>query len=119
MPPTNAVTQLRTDDAKGINLALVESAAGTEVPLSKGPFAVDVQDPANTITYMPGSDDQATPSNFKPNGSGNTGAVTVTVTDKSNGLAGTASFSVVAPAPPPPPPQATPDALSVFFVPAG
>jgi hypothetical protein len=114
MPPSNAVTQLLSNDTKGINLALVESAAGVEVALSKGPFAVDVQDPAGAISYTPGSDDQSTPSNFKANGSGNTGTVTVTVTDTSNGLKGTASFDVVAPAPPPP----AADKLDVFFTPA-
>lgn len=117
MSPTNAVTQLLSNDTKGIDLVLVESAAGVEVALSKGPFAIAVDDPAGTITYTPGSDDQATPSNFKANGSGATGTVKVTVTDQSNNLVGTGSFDVVAPTPPPPPPP-TADKLDVFFVPA-
>jgi hypothetical protein len=112
MSPANAVNQLLSNDAVGINLALAESAAGVAVPLSKGPFAVAVQDPANTVTVTPGSADQTTPTNFKANGSGATGVVTVTVTDQSNGLVGVASFNVLAPPPPPP------DKLDVGFVPA-
>lgn len=106
--------QIVSNDTKGLLLVLAESSKGVAVPLSKGPFAVDVQDPNNTITMTPGSDDQSTPSKFVPNGSAATGTVTVKVTDTSNGLVGSGSFDVVA-APPPPP---TPDTLTVDFAPA-
>jgi hypothetical protein len=103
-----------SNDTKGLNLTIQETiaATGAVVP-SAGPFAVDVQDPGSTVTVTPGSPDQATPTNFKPNGSGAVGTVTVKVTDTSNGLVGSASFDVVAPTPPPP---AKADTLTVGFV---
>jgi hypothetical protein len=76
---------------------------------------VDVTDPSGVITVTPGSADQSTPTNFKPNGTAAVGTVTAKVTDTSNGLVGSGSFDVVAPAPPPPP---GPDTLVVGFVPA-
>lgn len=103
----------------GFALTLAESAAGAPLPLSKGPFTVAVADPNNTVTHTPGSADQTTPDTFFPNGTGNTGIVTVTVTDTSvtpNALVGVGSFQVVAPAPPPPPPT-QPDTLTVGFTP--
>lgn len=111
------VAQLLSNDTVGINLLLAESAKGAGVPLSAGPFQIAVLDPANTVTVTPGSADQTTPTNFKANGTGNTGEVAVTVTDTSQTppLAGTGSFAVVAPAPPPPP---APDTLTVQFTPA-
>jgi hypothetical protein len=113
----SAVSQIFSNDTVGVNLLLAESAAGVQLALTKGPFSVAVDDPGNTVTVTPGSDDQTTPTKFKPNGSGATGTVTVTVTDMSQTppLVGKASFDVVAP--PPPPPQ-TPDTLAVSFVPA-
>jgi hypothetical protein len=107
--------QIVSNDAKGLNPVLAESAKGVQVPLSKGPFTVDVQDPGNTITVTPGSPDQTTPTNFKPNGTGNVGTVTVVVTDTSQTtplVSAPASFDVVAPAP------AAPDTLTASFAPA-
>ncbi len=110
--------QIFSNDTKGLNLVLAETAKGVAIALSKGPFTIDVQDPANTCTFTPGSADQTTPANWKPNGSGAVGTVTVTVTDTSVTpplAAAPISFDVVAPAPPPPP---VPDALIASFVPA-
>lgn len=106
--------KILSDDPKGLNLAIKETlaATGQEFP-SSGPFAVDTTDPSNTITVTPGSPDNATPTNFKPNGSGAAGTVTVRVTDQSNGLVGNASFDVVAAVPVP-----KADTLTVDFVPA-
>lgn len=107
--------QIQSNDTKGLNLTIEEilQATGQVFP-SSGPFAVDTTDPGNTITVTAGSPDNTTPTNFKPNGSGAVGTVTVKVTDKSNGLVGSGSFDVVAPAPPPP----KADTLVVGFVPA-
>jgi hypothetical protein len=103
--------QIFSNDTKGLNLTIQEvlQATGQIFP-SAGPFQVDVTDPGNAITVTPGSADQATPTNFKPNGSGAVGAVTVKVTDQSNGLVGSNTFDVVAPA------AAKPDTLVVGFV---
>jgi hypothetical protein len=109
--------QLLSNDTKGLNLVLAETAKGVAVPLSKGPFTLDVQDPANTITVTPGSADQTTPTNFKPNGSGAVGTVTVVVTDTSQTpplVSAPASFDVVAPVVTPP----VPDTLTASFAPA-
>jgi len=106
--------QLLSNDPKGLVLVLAETLAGAALPLSAGPFKVDVQDPQNTVTVTAGSDDQTTPTKFVPNGSGAVGTVTVTVTDLKFNLVGTASFDVVAPAPPP----QVPDTLNVSFAPA-
>lgn len=109
--------QIFSNDTKGLNLVLAETAAGVAVPLSKGPFTIDVQDPANTVTVTPGSADQTTPANFKPNGSGAVGTVTVVVTDTSVTpplVSAPASFDVVAPVVVPP----VPDALVASFAPA-
>jgi hypothetical protein len=89
--------QIFSNDPNGLNLALAETSAGVPVPLSAGPFTVTIADPNNTITDTEGSPDQTTPDNYKPNGTGNVGTVTVTVTDTSNNLVGTGSFDVVAP----------------------
>lgn len=99
--------------AKGLVLTLAEilAATGQVFPLTAGPFAVDVQDPANTIAIIPGSPDQKTPTIFRPNGTGAVGTVIVTVTDQSNNLKGSGSFDVVSPVPPPP----APDTLQVGF----
>jgi len=106
---------LLSNDTKGLNLTIQEvlQASGQVFP-SSGPFAVDTTDPGGTITVTPGSPDNSTPTNFKPNGTGAVGTVTVKVTDKSNGLVGSGSFDVVAP--PAPTPKA--DTLVVGFVPA-
>lgn len=112
------MTQILANDTKGLNLTVEEIAAanpGVVLPAS-GPFQVDVTDPGNTVTVTPGSANQITPTNFKPNGTGAIGTVTVKVTDTSNNLVGTGSFAVVAAPPPPPPPKA--DTLLVGFVPA-
>lgn len=103
-----------SDDPKGLNLAIKETLAATgEVFASSGPFAVDTTDPSGSITVTPGSPDNVTPTNFKPNGSGAAGTVTVKVTDQSNGLVGSSSFDVVAAAP-----VQKADTLTVDFVPA-
>ena len=110
--------QIFSNDPKGLNLALVESAKGVQLPLSKGPFNVDVVDPASTITVTRVGTDEVVPTNFKPNGSGATGTVTITVTDTSVTpplVAAPISFDVVAPAPPPP---VVPDSLVASLVPA-
>lgn len=104
--------QINSNDTKGLNLVLAESAKAQPVPLSKGPFTVDVQDPNNTVTVTPGSADQTTPTNFKPNGSGATGTVTVTVTDTAQTpplVSAPASFDVVVPV-------TAPDTLTASFV---
>ena len=104
--------QINSNDTKGLNLVLAESAKGQPVPLSKGPFTVAVQDPNNTVTVTPGSADQTTPTNFKPNGSGATGTVTATVTDTAQTpplVSAPASFDVVAPV-------TVPDTLTASFV---
>ena len=108
-------TSIFTTSLTGLLLALAESSKGNPVPLSAGPFTVAVSDPSNTVNVTPGSADQTTPTQFVPNGTGNTGTVTVTVTDTSQTppLVGTGSFQVVAPTAPP-----VPDTLTVTFVPA-
>ena len=58
------VIQLLTNDTKGLNLLIAETLAGAAAQ-PVGPFQVDVQDPKNTVTVTPGSDDQKTPTNFK------------------------------------------------------
>jgi len=101
----------------GFALVLAELLAGAPFPLTKGPFLVSVADPGNTIQRTPGSADQTTPDTFFPNGSGNAGTVTVTVTDQSvtpAGLVGTGAFDVVAATPPP---LTQPDTLTVDFAP--
>ncbi len=106
-----------SNDPKGLNLVLAESAKGAAIPLSAGPFTLAIQDPANTVTVTPGSADQTTPTNFKPNGTGNVGTVTVVVTDTSvtpNLVSAPASFDVVAPVVTPP----VPDTLTASFAPA-
>lgn len=108
--------QILSNATKGLVLALAESAKGVALPLSKGPFQVDVQDPGNTSTITPGSADQTTPTIFRANGTGNTGTVTVTVTDTSQTphlVASPVSYDVVAPAPPP----VVPDALVASLTP--
>jgi len=107
--------QIVSNDAKGLNLVLAESAKGAPLPLSKGPFTVDVTDPNNTVTVTPGSPDQTTPTNFKPNGTGAVGTVSVVVTDTSLTpplVSAPATFDVVAPA------ATVPDTLVASFVPA-
>jgi hypothetical protein len=107
--------EIFSNDTKGLNLVLAESSKGNPVPLSKGPFTVQVSDPNGTITQTAGSPDQTTPDNFKPNGTGKIGTVTVTVTDTSVTpplVSAPASFDVVAPV------AATPDTLVASFTPA-
>jgi hypothetical protein len=109
--------QIQSNDAKGLNLVLAESAKGVPLPLSKGPFTVAVTDPNNTVAVTPGSPDNTTPANFKPNGSGAVGTVTVVVTDTSQTpplVSAPASFDVVAPVVTPP----VPDTLTASFAPA-
>ena len=111
--------QIFADAAKGLVLGLAEirKSDGKVYPLSAGPFALDIQDPGNTVTVVPGTPDQTTPAIFRPNGSLATGTVTITVTDTSNGLkSDPVSFDVVAPAPPPPPPD-VPDTLVASLTP--
>jgi hypothetical protein len=108
--------QIFSNDPKGLNLALAETLKGAPVPLSKGPFAVAISDPNNTIKVTPGSADQTTPDNYKPNGSGALGTVTVTVTDNAQTpplVSAPVSFDVVAPTG-----GNTADALVASFVPA-
>jgi hypothetical protein len=108
------VMQIFSNDAKGLNLVLAETAKGVPVPLSKGPFTLQVTDPGNTITVTPGTPDQTTPTNFKPNGTGAVGTVTVVVTDTSFNpplVSAPASFDVVAPV-------AVADTLTASFAPA-
>lgn len=107
--------QIFSNDPKGLNLVLAESAKGAAVPLSAGPFTVAVTDPNNTVTVTPGSADQTSPTNFKPNGSGAVGTVTVVVTDAGQNpplASAPASFDVVAPVVTPP----APDTLTASFV---
>jgi hypothetical protein len=109
--------QIFSNDPKGLNLALVESAKGVQIPLSKGPFTLAVQDPANTVTVTRTGQDEVVPSNFKPNGTGNVGTVTIVVTDTSVTpplVAAPVSFDVVAPVPP----VQVPDSLVASLVPA-
>jgi hypothetical protein len=112
---THITMQIFSNDTKGLDLVLAETAKGAAVPLSKGPFQVGVQDPGNAITVIAGTPDQATPTLFKPNGTGAVGTVTVVVTDTSQTpplASAPASFDVVAP----PPPAA--DTLTASFAPA-
>jgi hypothetical protein len=107
--------KIASNDPKGLDLVLAETSKGVPVPLSAGPFNVAVQDPANTITVIAGTPDQKTPTQFKPNGTGNVGTVTVTVTDTAQTpplVSSPATFDVVAPPPP------APDALAASFAPA-
>jgi hypothetical protein len=107
--------QIFSNDPKGLNLALVESAKGVQIPLSKGPFTLAVQDPANTVNVTRTGTDEVVPTNFKPNGTGNVGTVTVVVTDTSVNpalVAAPISFDVVAPV------ANVPDSLVASFVPA-
>lgn len=112
--------QVFANDTKGLNLALVESLAGQQLPLSKGPFSVAVQDSnaAGSVAVTAGSDDQTTPTNFKPNGTGALGTITAIVTDLGQTpplVAAPISFDIVAPVVPPP---QVPDTLTASFVPA-
>lgn len=110
--------QIFSNDTKGLNLALAETANGMAIPLSKGPFVIVIDDPNKAIDpngFIPGTPDQTTPANFKPNGTGAVGTVTVTVTDTSVTpplAAAPVSFDVVAPHAP------VPDTLVASFVPA-
>jgi hypothetical protein len=109
--------KILSNDPKGLNLALAETSKGVPIPLSAGPFTIAVTDPAKTIAFTGGSADQTTPANFKPNGSGAVGTVSVDVTDTSVTpplVFPTASFDVVAPVVVPP----VPDAGVASFVPA-
>jgi hypothetical protein len=108
------VMQIVSNDTKGLNLVLAETAKGVAVPLSKGPFTLAITDPNNTVLVTPGSADQTTPTNFKPNGTGAVGTVSVVVTDTSvtpNLVSAPATFDVVTPV-------AVPDTLTASFVPA-
>ena len=108
--------QILSNATKGLVLGIAELRAsdGKVFPLTAGPFAVAVDDQNLTIAVIPGTDDQKTATIFRANGSGKTGSVTVTVTDTSNRLKGSASFDVIAPAPPVP--VDLPDTLSVSFL---
>ena len=109
--------QIFSNATKGLVLLLTELRAsdGKVYPLTKGPFTVAVDDNGTGIvTAVPGSDDETTPTIFRPSGTGGVGTVKVTVTDTSNGLVGTASFDIVAPTQPPPD---APDTLKVDFAP--
>ena len=108
--------QIVSNATKGLVLGIAETHASSgQIFPAAGPFQVDVTDPSTTITVVPGTPDQKTPTIFRPNGTGAVGTVTVKVTDTSNNLVGSASFDVVAPAPPPPLPAA--DTLTVSFTP--
>jgi len=111
-PPSGAVTQLVIGDPVGILVAVLEADdSGTTFFPPVGPLQFAVEDPSNTVKQGVAADG-VTPT-FLDNGTGNTGSVSVTVTDQGNNLVGQASFAVVAATPPPP--QAT--QLGVFFVP--
>lgn len=113
-PPSGAVTQLVIGDLVGILVAVLEADdSGADLFAPIGPLQYVVSDPSNTVKQGVAADG-VTPT-FLDNGSGNTGNVSVQVTDAGNNLVGTASFAVVAKTPPPPPPAAT--QLGVFFVP--
>lgn len=115
--------QILANATKGLVLGIVETRASDgKVYPNVGPFTVDVTDPnadANgqngTVTVVPGTPDQKTPTIFRPSGNGKTGTITVKVTDTSNNLVGSVSFDVVAP--PPPPPADVPDTLTASLTP--
>lgn len=115
--------QLLSNATKGLVLGLVETRASDgKVYPNVGPFTVDVTDPnadANgqngTVTIVPGTPDQKTPTIFRPSGNGKTATIAVNVTDTGNGLKTTISFDVVAP--PPPPPADVPDTLTASLTP--
>lgn len=111
------ITMQIASNSAGLALVLAESLKGNLLPLSAGPFLVELDDPNNTVSQVPGSPDQTTPDLFEPNGTGNTGTVNVKVTDQGQTppLVGTGSFDVIAPVTPPPP--TTPDTLTVGFAP--
>jgi hypothetical protein len=125
MPP-QIVNQLVANDTNGIYLLVAETLKGEAIPLSKGPFTVNVDDSAKTgVVVVPGSPDLTTPPIFKAPPAPALladGQVNVTVTDTSvtPPISATASFQVVQPAPPPPPPPPTgPDAISAQFATVG
>lgn len=115
--------QIFSNATKGLVLGIVETRASDgKVYPNVGPFTVDVTDPnadANgqngTVTIVPGTPDQKTPTIFRPSGNGKTGTITVKVTDTSNNLVDSVSFDVVAPAPPPPADK--PDTLTASLTP--
>ena len=111
-PPT-AVSQIFSNDPNGVSIIVLEADdSGTNFFPPKGPFSFAVSDPSSTVTQGLLADG-VTPS-LVPNGTGNTGDVSVQVTDTGNNLVGTATLSVVAPIQPPPP---TATQLGAFFVP--
>lgn len=112
-PPAGSVNQLLLTDTVGILVAILEADdSGANFFPPVGPLQFAVSDPSGTVTQGVAADG-VTPT-FLPNGSGNTGDVTVEVTDAGNNLVGSGSFSVVS-GTPPPPPGAT--QLGVFFQP--
>lgn len=110
--------KLLATSTKGLILGILETRAsdGKKYPLV-GPFQISVADPGNTISVVEGSADQSTPDIFRPNGSGATGTVTVTVLDQSNQLTASIAFDVVAAPPPPPPPADVPDTMTLSLTP--
>jgi hypothetical protein len=113
-PPPNAVTTLFSNDSLGVSVVIVEADDNGKIFPFKGPLSFAVDDPGSTVTVTPGAADGSTPERLVPNGSGNTGAVTVTVTDSGNNLVGSATLTIVPPVTPPP---TVPTQLGVFFVP--
>lgn len=114
-PPAGSVTQLLLTDTVGLIAAVLEADdSGAVFFPPEGPLSFKVDDPQNTVTQGVAADG-VTPT-FVPNGSGNTGIVTVTATDAGNNLVGSGSFTVAAPTPPPPPPDEATQ-LGVFFQP--
>jgi len=117
--PTNAVSSILANDARTFNLVILEAADDGVViaPASVGPYTVAVADPSGLLAVTPGSPDNTTATTFKLAGSSATGSATITVTDTSNNLVGSATLAVTAVAPPPPPPPAPPTQLAPFIVP--
>ena len=108
----STVNQISSNDPNGVDLTILETAKGAPVPLGAGPFTITILDPNNTVRQVAGTPDQKTPTSLVPNGTGNVGAVTVTVTDTANNLVSAPTvLNVVAPPPP------APDAIEVAFTP--
>ena len=105
---------LSNDTVKGAFVAIAEADPTTGAAVqSSGPFGIVVDDPNGLVTVQAGSPDNTTPTRIVANGTGKTGSVDVTVTDKGNTATGKATLLIVAP-PPPPPPVPT---LTVSFEP--
>jgi hypothetical protein len=116
-PPTAAVSSILANDARTFALLILEAADdGVVLAPSKGPFTINVADPAGLLAETAGSTDNTTPTTFKLAGSSATGQATITVTDTSLNIVGSLVLTVTAVTPPPPPPPKATQ-LAPFLIP--